>query len=322
MQAPEFWYQSSGMWAGVLSPLSLLYKAAGLLRRAAANPYQSKIPIICVGNIVSGGSGKTPTALALAALLKQQGHKPVFVTRGYGGSEAGPLRVDPAIHSAMQVGDEALLLARTATIWIGRDRTAAIRKAETEASHIILDDGLQNPYVKPDLSFLIIDAIVGFGNGHILPAGPLRETLDDVLPRIHAILVVGTNTKDVLPPNLPVSVLKAHLEPTLADDFRKDVKYFVFAGIGRPEKFYAACRGAGLNIVGTRDFPDHHTFTSQELDDLQRVAKSQEAYLLTTEKDVVRIPAPIRTQIKTFPVNLEFDDVGAVKQLIGKLKSL
>ena len=161
MKAPAFWYQPAGMTAKILSPLSCLFQTGAAVRKLLAHPYRAKIPVICVGNIVAGGSGKTPTALALAALLIERGYRPAFVTRGYGGSERGVLRVDPALHTAAQVGDEALLLARLAPTWMGRDRVAAIQQAEKSASHIIMDDGLQNPNVLPEIGLMIVDGVAG-----------------------------------------------------------------------------------------------------------------------------------------------------------------
>jgi len=191
MKAPRFWYQPEGRAARLLAPFEKLYRAGAVLRRFFAKPYRASIPVICIGNVVAGGSGKTPTALALAELLLKQGHKPVFVTRGYGGSQRGPLRVDAAHHGADDVGDEALLLLRVAPVYIGCDRAATIREAEKEASHIILDDGLQNPHIQPSTALLVMDGAVGLGNGHMIPAGPLREPLAEAMQRVDAVLVVG-----------------------------------------------------------------------------------------------------------------------------------
>ncbi len=316
MKAPAFWYRPVGIAARCLAPLSCLYRAGGAVRRAVAKPYQAAVPVICVGNIVAGGSGKTPTALALASLLEQRAKKPVFVTRGYGGRERGPLRVDPLRHTAAEVGDEALLLARSAPVWIGRDRVAALREAEKEATHIILDDGLQNPNVLPDLALLVVDAGAGFGNGHVIPAGPLRETLGEALRRIDAIVLVGEGRQDAIE-GVGVPVLRASLEAVIPPDFPRDEKFLAFAGIGRPEKFYQACLNAGLTLVRTRDFPDHHVFSERELDDLVVKVTNSRARLLTTEKDFVRLPLAFRMKVETLPVRLVFEDVGAVERMLG-----
>jgi tetraacyldisaccharide 4'-kinase len=285
-----------------------------------AHPYKAKIPVICVGNVVAGGSGKTPTALALGAIAIEQGRKVGFVTRGYGGTESGIVRVDVTRHSAAQVGDEALLLARIAPVWVGRDRVAAIREAEKHSNLIILDDGLQNPNVLPDLSLLVVDGVVGFGNGQVIPAGPLREKLSQALRRVSAVLIVGDASANLLaqlPPQLPV--LNAYLQPNMPRGVNGQQKYFAFAGIGRPQKFYDVCQAAGLNIVGTQDFADHHAFTFSEIKAVNKTAMSVGATLLTTEKDFVRIPPQFRSQVKTLPVDLVFSHREVIETLLLNL---
>lgn len=316
MRAPQFWYQPEGRLARALAPLEKAYRFGAALRRFFARPYRAGVPVICVGNVTAGGSGKTPTALALAALLQQRGHKPVFVTRGYGGAQRGPLRVDAAHHSAEDVGDEALLLLRQAPVWIGRDRAAAIREAEKNASHIILDDGLQNPHIAPDLSLLVMDGAAGLGNGHMIPAGPLREPLAEALRRVAAVLVVGDGPAGDWEKTCAKPVLRARLQPVIPADFPRDEKFLAFAGIGRPEKFYALCRKEGLTLAATKEFADHHPFTQGELDRLEQKARNLGARLLTTEKDFVRLPAYFRTRVLTFPIRLEFEDNAAMERLL------
>ena len=349
MKAPAFWYQPESFAARLLSPLSYLYRLGALLRRFRAKPYQANVPVICVGNVTAGGSGKTPTALALAGLLQKQGHKPVFVTRGYGGSQRGPLRVDATHHIAEDVGDEALLLVRQAPVWIGRNRAAAIQQAEKEATHIILDDGLQNPHIKPDLSLLVMDSEMGIGNGHIIPAGPLREPLAEALQRVAAVLMVGeenngknngiplplaggvrgglanTSSHFTSPPSVPPAsgrdaegkpILHARFHPLLPSDFPRTTKFLAFAGIGKPEKFYALCRKEGLTLAATEDFADHYPFTQNDLQTLKQKAKALGATLLTTEKDFVRLPENFKANVLTFPIRLEFDDPTAIEKLL------
>lgn len=307
MKAPAFWYQPDNPLGRLLAPLGIVYRLGALVRRLGARPYQAKVPVICVGNIVAGGSGKTPTALAIAALLKDAGHKPAFVTRGYGGRLQGVLRVDRSVHSARDVGDEALLLARGAPTWVGRDRVAAIRAAEDYASHIILDDGLQNPHLALSFTFLVIDGAVGFGNEHIIPAGPLRETFAHARPRVQAAIIIGEDTHN-LAARFTVPVIRATLSPVLPEDFPRHDRFFAFAGIGRPEKFYATCRAAGLNLIGTRDFSDHHIFTFDELKSLWHSASANGTRLLTTEKDFVRLSGDFRSQVLPLPIKLVADE--------------
>ncbi len=317
MKAPDFWYQQAGAMASLLAPFESIYRAGGKVRAFFAKPYRAQKPIFCIGNLVVGGAGKTPTSIALAELLLENGHRPGLVARGYGGLERGPLKIDLARHSARDVGDEPLLLARTAPTWIGRDRVAAIKLAEQECSHVLLDDGLQNPNIRPDRAFLVIDSAAAFGNGHLIPAGPLRETLEEAMKRITAIILIGENIEQKIAGRARCPIIRANWQPNLPSDFPGTDKFFAFAGIARPEKFYATCRAAGLTLVGTEDFADHHFFTEAELQRLQNRAAAEQARLLTTEKDWVRLSDTMRKQITPFPVKLTFDDVEVIKRVIG-----
>jgi len=315
-QAPRFWFQPSGIRAALLAPFGLLYRAGGALRRSFATPYRAGVPVICVGNIVAGGAGKTPVALAIAELLKRQGGKPVFVSRGYGGNERGPLFVDPDTHSFHDVGDEALLLARAAPCWIGRDRAAAVKTAEAIASHIILDDGLQNPTVQPSFSLLVIDGATGLGNGKVIPAGPLRESLHDALKRVDVVVMIGED-KQKLVAHIQKPVLGAHVITRLPSDFPQDREFFAFAGIGRPEKFFDSCREAGLTLNGTRPFPDHYPYSPQDLADLTEHSTKRNLQLITTEKDWVRLTPAFRSQTVVLPVELLFEDAPVLLRMLG-----
>lgn len=317
MKAPPFWYkQSATAAAQLLSPIAQLYRLASYVRRWGANPYRAKIPVICIGNIVAGGAGKTPVALTLAEMLLKGGNNPIFVTRGYGGQERGPLRVDLARHTAHDVGDEALLLARVAPVWVGQDRAAAIRAAESQGSHIILDDGLQNPHVKPDLTFLVIDGETGLGNGKIIPAGPLRETFNDVIRRITAVIMIGKHDEQKLMSRIRCPILRANWQPNLPPHFPVTERFFAFAGIGRPLKFYETCRQSGLTLIDTEDFADHYMFTVKDLKRLQKKAEGYHAKLLTTEKDWVRLPPEWQKTITALPVNLVFEETDVLIRLL------
>jgi len=317
MKAPAFWYGTAGIKAALLAPFGQLYRAAGAIRRVCATPYQAPIPVICVGNVVAGGAGKTPTALALAHMLQRQGARPAFVTRGYGGTERGPLRVDPARHTARDVGDEAMILANAAVCWIGGDRAATLRAAVASslATHIIMDDGLQNPTVAPTLSLLVIDGASGIGNGHVMPAGPLREPLEDALRRVAAVVMIGQETPEIAK-RLTKPLLRARLAPQLPEDFSREKPCLAFAGIGRPEKFFASCREAGLTLAVTHSFPDHHPYSDSELQTLCDEAARHGLRLMTTAKDWVRMPEPFRARITVLPVALVFEDEAAVVRIL------
>lgn len=300
----------------MLAPLGQLYRTAGLLRHALITPYKSSVPVICVGNIVAGGAGKTPTAMSLARLLIRQGQRPVFVSRGHGGNEKGPLRVNLEKHTSRDVGDEAVLLAQIAPCFIGRNRAAAIQMAEKESpTHIILDDGLQNPKVAPDISLLVVDGAVGFGNRLLIPAGPLRETLHDAFSRITGIVMIG-HDEQLVSACLGKPVLKAKIRPTLPEDLPRGSQVLAFAGIGRPAKFYDSCREAELDLVETRDFADHHVFTSEELHGLSSAAEKKGVRLVTTAKDWVRLPEPFRRGVSILDAQLVFENEEETLKLI------
>ena len=322
MKAPLFWYRLAGLEAALLAPFGQIYRTAGRIRRIFATPYRAPIPVVCVGNVVAGGAGKTPTALALAHRLQRTGAKPVFVTRGYGGRERGPLRVDPLRHKAQDVGDEALILASAAECWIGGDRAATLRAAaeSSQATHVIMDDGLQNPNVASTLNLLVIDGASGLGNSHIIPAGPLRESLEDALARVAAVVMIGQESPEVARRLMNVPVLRARLEPQLPKDFAREKPCLAFAGIGRPEKFFTSCREAGLTLALTRNFPDHHPFSEPELRKLCDEAARHGLRLITTAKDWVRLPDSYRASITVLPVALVFDDEDAVAEILAALR--
>jgi len=324
MKTPRFWYPrqdeiSSSLLPILLSPFSWVFQMGTLARRIFAKPYRAHIPVICVGNVVAGGAGKTPTCLALAHILRQQGHKPVFVTRGYGGSCHGrnvTTCVNLAKHSVADVGDEALLLAAMAPTWVGSDRIAAVRQAESHGTIIIMDDGLQNPSILPTSAILVVDGEVGIGNGQIIPVGPLRESLANALEKVVAVILLGESDTQNLAARIKQPIFRACLQPDLPLGFPRTGKFVAFAGIARPEKFYTTARNLGLDIADTCDFPDHHVFSFSDIDILRLRAEEQGARLLTTEKDAVRLAPAFRAEILTLPVKLTFNAPGAEPTLL------
>ena len=279
--APAFWARPPGLLSELLLPIGAGWEAAGRLRQAFARPYCAPVPVVCVGNLVAGGAGKTPVALALAAHLVSCGIAVHIVTRGYGGRLGGPVRVDPARHDAAAVSDEALLLAARAPCWVARDRADGVRAAvAAEAQMVVLDDGFQNPGIAKTLSFLVVDAGYGFGNGRVIPAGPLRESPTRGLARADAVVLLEADAQPgCLEPRgigetLPV--LHAALRP-VAGERLVGTRLLAFAGIGRPEKFFTTLLALGAELVGTRSFPDHHPYRAGEIDRLLRAAERAEA---------------------------------------------
>jgi len=322
MRAPEFWDARSGAIAGLvgglLAPLGAAWDAAGRLRRAVARPYRAPVPVICVGNLVAGGSGKTPVVLALAASIGATGLAIQVVTRGYGGRLGGPVRVDPAEHDAEAVGDEALLIAPCAPCWVARDRAAGMREAVAAgAGAILLDDGFQNPAIEKDLSLVVVDAEYGFGNRRVIPAGPLREPAAAGLARADAIVLIGDGEPDgVREAGCPV--FSADLEPVDGGRFA-GVPVVAFAGIGRPNKFFASLRGLGAAVIAAHPFPDHHRFSDTEIARLRHEAERAGADLVTTAKDWVRLPPRWRDGIEVLEVQIRWHDATAVTQLVAKV---
>jgi tetraacyldisaccharide 4'-kinase len=323
MRAPDFWNESPGssvsLLAGLLRPVGAAIDAAGRLRRAIVRPYCAQVPVICVGNLVVGGSGKTPVALSLAGLLARRGIATAIVMRGYGGRLAGPVRVDPRRHDADAVGDEPMLAAATVPCWIARDRAAGVRAAVADgAQTVILDDGFQNPHVAKDLSLVVVDAAYGFGNGRLLPAGPLRESIAAGLARADAIVLVGEPPTGDAFAAFDRPVLRAAVTP-VGSTPATGTRVLAFAGIGRPEKFFATLRDLGARLVAERGFPDHHIYQAHELAALREAAATTGARLLTTRKDWLRLPSAERAGIEALDVELRWRDPAAIDALLAPL---
>lgn len=294
MHAPDFWSgNTQSLLPPVLAPVALLFDIATRTRIRLTTPERLPVPVICVGNFVAGGAGKTPTALALADMIQSHGLSTAFLSRGYGGSNRQPLKVDTELHKAAATGDEPLLLARRAPTFIGVDRRAAAKLAlETGPDCLIMDDGLQNPHLAKTLSVAVIDAAYGLGNGYVIPAGPLRAALPFQLRLCHALIILGDGK--AADPAVEAAVhhglpcFQAQIEISNLDELQGE-PVLAFAGMGRPQKFFSSLNAAGIRLIAGKPFPDHHPYSQQEALNLLAAADKAGAQLATTEKDHVRL---------------------------------
>ena len=317
MRTPDFWYSGNGkpsnLLPWLLAPFALCYLIAGWLRQRFARAHRPPIPVICIGNLTAGGTGKTPVALALAERLLGMGVHAHFLTRGYGGRLAGPVRADPRLHNARDVGDEALLLAGAAPCWVARDRKAgAIAAVQAGAELLIMDDGHQNPALHKDLSLLLMDAKRGLGNGWVIPAGPLRELASVGIARADAVLIMGEggNLPDF---GKPLYHARKQLRAPAAIHGKR---LYAFCGIGEPNQFFTMLRQAGGDLVNTQTFPDHHPFTDDEIGRILSDARTANAAPVTTGKDWVRLSPTARLAITAIGMDIHFSDEAAVNHLL------
>jgi tetraacyldisaccharide 4'-kinase len=328
MREPAFWYRPSSSMSLLLSPLAAIYGAVAA-HRLQREGFDAGIPVFCVGNYHVGGSGKTPTVLALVKLLRDLGETPVVLSRGYGGRLRGPVMVEPGRHLAVDVGDEPLMLAQTVPVAVARERLDGLALAKSQgATVIVMDDGFQNPAIAKDASLIVIDAHRGLGNSRVFPAGPLRAPLPPQIERTDALIVVGEGSAA----EAVAAKIAARDKPVLTAQLKADdaalsslrgQRVLAFAGIGDPERFFRTLRSNGVEVIGQRAFADHHPFTQGEVEALVAEAKRDALKLVTTEKDLARLGSsgelpPWAQGIVAFPVKLEFDSAIKLRRFVSE----
>ncbi len=329
-KTPKFWYKQTAntqigyMLLIILRPLSALYQLGHRTKLLLTKTHKAPLPVICIGNVTAGGSGKTPVCISLCELVKKHNlfTNPYFLTRGYGGNDPGPRRIKD--HDTVQkVGDEPLLLASHSNTIISVNRPCGAQKAhDLGADIVIMDDGLQNPSLYKDLSFIVIDGTLGLGNKKTLPSGPLREPFAKALCRSNALIIIGEDTygiKSLITDNIPI------FEASIVPDINKQAipintnnPYIAFAGLGAPEKFFNTLRANNISLADTISFPDHHIYTAKDIKTIFERAKNSNAHLITTEKDYVRLPKEVQKQVHMYPVTIQWKDETSLVRFIEK----
>ncbi len=323
-KAPRFWYNQKNTPQKILkytlSPLGWIYERAVEKRFEMNTQVPMSKPVICVGNLTVGGNGKTPTVLSLASFFAKRNYNPHLLTKGYGGEEAGPVQINRDIDTAEYIGDEALLLAQRAPTWVAANRPLGAQHAiDAGAEMIIMDDGFQNPIIYKDFSLVVIDGKIGFGNQYVMPAGPLRENIENGILRADAVLIIGEDRNHVetlIKSIKDIPVFKAKLVATHNNPKVKGKKFAAFAGIGRPSKFKDTLEEYGAEITTWKEFPDHYLYKTEDLRGLLKTAAKAKTPIITTSKDFVRIPKHMQKDIQVFAVELEWENQDEILDLI------
>ncbi len=328
MKQPQFWFRSpdhTGILPKLLAPLAGVWRIVVQRRWKSGAHTKLPVPVICVGNINMGGTGKTPTVIAIVEQLEKLKKSAHVVSRGYGGKLAGPVRVDLRNHKAEETGDEPLLLAAFAPCWVASDRLEGAKAAiAAGADVVVLDDGMQNPALAKDLTIMVVDAEIGYGNGRIFPAGPLRQSVEEGLERSDMILVIGrpeaqTSFLENWPDVQSTPLVSAVLQPLNTGMDWQGLKAVAFAGIGRPAKFFKTLRMVGAEPVACHSFADHQKMPLAVLKRMESEARQLGAQLVTTEKDAVRLPASFQQKVLTLPVRLELEDPALLDETLQTL---
>ena len=329
MRPPNFWFaKTHSFFSLLMEPISWSYGLVHKSRYKRTKPWSAPIPVICIGNLLVGGQGKTPVAISIGQFLTNKGIKIHFLSRGYGGVIKGPIRVNLSKHTSNDVGDEPLLLAQECETWVSSNRALGIQSAyQGGAEVIITDDGFQDPSINKDLSIIVIDGEVGFGNGRLLPSGPLRENIYFGLSRAQAVVIIGNdhfNIKEKLneflsnQQNNTLKIFEATIIPKTNIEKLKNKRLYAFSGIGRPKKFFDTLERIGSCVIAKINFKDHHQFSQREVKNLVKSAKKQEALLVTTSKDYARLSNDQKKHVTEILVKIKWKNINDLKILLEK----
>ncbi len=295
LKAPKFWYQNYiSIPAILLLPVSFIWIIGTYLKKKFAKPIRSKIPVIAIGSAIIGGSGKTPSVIYVCEILEKNGYKPHIISRGYGGSANDVIKVSPEMNYSV-VGDEAIMMSKYYPTWVSKNKYKALYFAEKDGANIlVLDDALQSYNIFKNLSIYVYDSIQSFGNKLIIPSGPLRESIDSVLNRSQIVFLINTDNCPVISKNQFQQNInyKISIKPEI-----RDKRLMPFAGLGFNKKFFDQLYNEGLDITLTKEFPDHHQYSQDDMYTLLDEANKNDSYLITTEKDHLRIPNEFKSSV-------------------------
>ena len=316
IKTPHFWTELS--WQSViLFPVSYIWRFGHYAQQKILNTKETEIPVICVGNLTVGGSGKTPVVITLCRFLSGIGKSTSILTRGFGGKEKGPIFVSTNLHQSLDVGDEPLMMAHSLDVCVSRNRPLGANHILDKKKYdcIVMDDGLQNPTLKKDLNIAVFDGKFGIGNGFLLPAGPMRQKLEVGIQNIDLVIFNGkdeTGLGQKIPPHIPIFTGELQPDEEIVEKM-KNRRVYGFAGIGNPSRFFKTLNDIGADLVGEAHFADHHPYTDADLTQLYEEAMQSGAELVTTQKDWMRLPSDRRDRVLTVPVRIHFSADDTIK---------
>lgn len=316
IKTPHFWTELS--WQSViLFPVSYIWRFGHYAQQKILNTKETEIPVICVGNLTVGGSGKTPVVITLCRFLSGIGKSTSILTRGFGGKEKGPIFVSTNLHQSLDVGDEPLMMAHSLDVCVSRNRPLGANHILDKKKYdcIVMDDGLQNPTLKKDLNIAVFDGKFGIGNGFLLPAGPMRQKLEVGIQNIDLVIFNGkdeTGLGQKIPPHIPIFTGELQPDEEIVEKM-KNRRVYGFAGIGNPSRFFKTLNNIGTDLVGEAHFADHHPYTDADLTQLYEEAMQSGAELVTTQKDWMRLPTDWRDRVLTVPVRIHFTADDTIK---------